>query len=86
MENSLKKISQNHTKKKFQKNKLHLCLAHLNTKLINSKTNRLLEHYIFYRIFFLMEFFSILGRIWSRIRIRYSRIRIKMKRIRNTPF
>ena len=37
----------NHKNFKFQK--LHLSLAHINDKLINSRTSHFLEHYIFDR-------------------------------------
>ena len=54
-------------------------LAHINNKHINSKTNYILEHYIVDWTKSVNKFgiFSILGRIWSRIRILYSRKRIR---------
>ena len=60
----------------------------INIYPINNKTDHISEKYIFYRkkSKTKVDIFPILGRIWSRIRIRYftKRIRIKMKRIRNT--
>ena len=57
---------------------------------MNNKKDHISEKYNFYRkkSKTKVDMFSILGRIWSRIRIRYFtkriRIHIKMKRIRNT--
>ena len=57
---------------------------------INNKTDHISEKYIFYtkKSKTKVDIFPILGRIWSRIRIRYftKRIHIKMKRIRNTAY
>ena len=52
---------------------------------INNKTDHISEKYIFHQknSKTKVDIFTILGRIWSRIRIR---IRIKMKRIRNTAY
>ena len=62
---------------------LIFCLTDINIYLINNKRNHFLEKYIFdgKKRFKKVGIFFILGRIWSRIRVR---IRIKMKRIRNT--
>ena len=60
-------------------------LTDINICPINNKTDHISQKYIFYRkkSKTKIDIFPILGRIWSRIRIR---IHIKMKQIRNTAW